>query len=106
MVYSSRILIERVLRDQVRALSNVDIREDATVGGLTVRDGRITGVDFGEHVDADLVVDAMGRGSSVSSWLVAAGWPEPEGLTPDAKATYTSRRYDLPCPPPTPRSRA
>ncbi|HKN56894.1 MAG TPA: hypothetical protein VJX66_30680 [Amycolatopsis sp.] len=100
MVYSSRILIERVLRDQVHALSNVDIREGVTVGGVTVRDGRITGVDFDEHVDADLVVDAMGRGSSVSSWLVAAGWPEPEVLTLDAKVTYTSRWYDLPSPAP------
>ena len=50
----------------------------------------------GEHIDADFVVDAMGRGSSVSGWLVAAGWPEPEVRTLDAKVTYTSRWYDLP----------
>src|SRR5947208_13176456 len=67
MVYSSRILIERVLRDKVRELPNVVIREGVTVTGLTTRaggtrDGAVTGVDFdaGEHVDADLVVDAMG----------------------------------------------
>ncbi len=108
MIYSSRILIERVLRDKVRALANVVIREGITVSGLTVRgggtrDGRVTGVDFSlstgdEHVDADLVVDAMGRGSSVGNWLVDAGWPEPEVQTLDAKVTYTSRWYDLPSP--------
>jgi len=40
----------------------------------------------------------MGRGSSVGGWLVAAGWPEAEVLTLDAKVTYTSRWYDLPAP--------
>ncbi|WP_410657271.1 hypothetical protein [Amycolatopsis sp. lyj-112] len=108
MIYGSRILIERVLRDKVRGLANVVIREDVAVNGLTVRgggtrDGAVTGVDFSastgdEHVDADFVVDAMGRGSPVGGWLVNAGWPEPEVRTLDAKVTYTSRWYDLPSP--------
>ncbi|QKV75554.1 NAD(P)/FAD-dependent oxidoreductase [Amycolatopsis sp. Hca4] len=98
MVYGSRILIERVLRDKVRQLANVDLREGVAVRGLTTADGKVTGVGFadGEHVDADFVVDAMGRGSPVSGWLAAAGWPEPEVQTLDAKVTYTSRWYDLP----------
>ena len=85
MVYSSRILIERVLRDKVRRLSNITIREGVSVRGIETTaggtpHGRVTGVTFStatdgdEQVDADLVVDAMGRGSSVSDWLVAAGW--------------------------------
>ena len=106
MVYSSRILIERVLRDKVRLLSNVTIHEGISVNGLVTTDGglvhgRVTGVTFSstegdERIDADLVVDAMGRGSSVSRWLAAAGWPEPPVQTLDAKVTYTSRWYDLP----------
>jgi 2-polyprenyl-6-methoxyphenol hydroxylase-like FAD-dependent oxidoreductase len=98
MIYSSRILIERVLRHKVRELANVTIREGVTVSGLTTLGGEVTGVDLAgdEHLDADFVVDAMGRGSSVSSWLVAAGWPEPEVRTLDAKVTYTSRWYELP----------
>ena len=101
MVYGSRILIERVLRDKVRELANVVVREGVSVRGLTTADGEITGVGFSaadgeEHVDADFVVDAMGRGSPVSGWLAAAGWPEPEVRTLDAKVTYTSRWYDLP----------
>jgi 2-polyprenyl-6-methoxyphenol hydroxylase-like FAD-dependent oxidoreductase len=108
MVYSSRILIERVLRDKVRGLANVVVRDGVSVSGLATRgggtrDGAVTGVDFStstgdEHVDADFVVDAMGRGSSVGNWLAAAGWPEPEVQTLDAKVTYTSRWYDLPAP--------
>ncbi|WP_328457051.1 hypothetical protein [Amycolatopsis sp. NBC_00438] len=103
MIYSSRILIERVLRDKVRGLANVVIREGAAVRGLTSRDGAITGVTFTtsggeERLDADFVVDALGRGSSVGAWLVAAGWPEAEVRTLDAKVTYTSRWYDLPAP--------
>ena len=109
MVYGSRILIERVLRDKVRRLANVTIREGVSVSGIETSGGgtptgRVSGVSFSsseagdEQIDADLVVDAMGRGSSVSDWLVAAGWPETPAMTLDAKVTYVSRWYDLPSP--------
>ncbi|RNL79014.1 NAD(P)/FAD-dependent oxidoreductase [Nocardioides marmorisolisilvae] len=111
MVYSSRILIERVLRDKVRALGNVRIREGVSVTGVSTTgggtsSGRVTGVRFRqaqptedggeERLDADLVVDGLGRGSSVSAWLAAAGWDEVPVQTLDAGVTYTSRWYDLP----------
>ena len=107
MIYSSRILIERVLRDRVRALPNVTIREGVAVQALEYADaggpdGAVTGVRFQagdsepERLSTDLVVDALGRGSSVSDWLVAAGWPQVPVKTLDAKVTYISRWYDLP----------
>jgi 2-polyprenyl-6-methoxyphenol hydroxylase-like FAD-dependent oxidoreductase len=98
MVYGSRLLIERVLRDRVRALKNVTIREGVTVTGINTDEaGRVIGVKFsGEEVDADLVVDALGRGSRVSDWLVAAGQPEVPVITLDAKVVYVSQWYDLP----------
>jgi len=104
MVYSSRILIERVLRDKVRQIGTITIREGVSVTGIETAAGpagRVTGVTFStpdgdERLDADLVVDALGRGSSVSDWLVAAGWADPPVQTLDAKVTYTSRWYDLP----------
>ena len=48
MVYGSRILIERVLRDKVRELANVKIREGVSVSGLHTDGGgtphgRVTG---------------------------------------------------------------
>jgi 2-polyprenyl-6-methoxyphenol hydroxylase-like FAD-dependent oxidoreductase len=102
MVYTSRILIERVLRDKVRALKNVRIEEGVTVRGLTHEDGAITGVEYqpadGDvtSLSAEFVVDALGRGSSVSAWLEHAGWPAATVQTLDAKVTYVSRWYDLP----------
>jgi 2-polyprenyl-6-methoxyphenol hydroxylase-like FAD-dependent oxidoreductase len=102
MVYSSRILIERVLRDKVRLLGNVTIREGVSVQGLVTSgtgtaNSRVTGVVTADaQFHADLVVDAMGRGSSVSDWLAAVGCPQPPVQTLDAKVTYTSRWYDLP----------
>ena len=106
MIYCSRILIERILRDKVRALPNVRIEEGASVQGLLHEPGAVAGVVFqpaeGEPVslDADLVVDALGRGSSVADWLEQAGWPQPPVQTLDGKVTYVSRWYDLPTPRP------
>ncbi|MGW7051189.1 FAD-dependent oxidoreductase [Streptomyces sp. NPDC054887] len=106
MVYSSRVLIERVLRDKVRELPAVEIREGVTVTGLRTSGGgtergRVGGVEYragddSGHLAADVVVDALGRGSSVADWLIKAGWPAPPEKTLDAKVTYTSRWYDLP----------
>ncbi|MCD0449274.1 hypothetical protein LO762_08750 [Actinocorallia sp. API 0066] len=106
MVYSSRVLIERVLREKVRELPVIKIREGVTVTGLrstgggTVN-GRVEGVEYRDddgdhHLSADLIVDALGRGSSVIDWLVGTGWAAPPERTLDAKVTYTSRWYDLP----------
>jgi 2-polyprenyl-6-methoxyphenol hydroxylase-like FAD-dependent oxidoreductase len=113
MVYGSRILIERVLRDKVRVLSNVALREDVSVRGIaTARagcpDGRVTGVRVSADpagggqrlIEADLVIDAMGRGSSMTDWLRAAGWPEIPVRSLDANVTYTSRWYQKPPEPP------
>ncbi|MFH5231215.1 FAD-dependent oxidoreductase [Antrihabitans spumae] len=106
MVYGSRILIERVLRDMVRKLDNVTIREEVVVRGIETErggtgSGRVTGVNFtdanGEQsISADLVVDALGRGSSVPAWLAAAGWAEPPVRSLDAKVAYSSLWYQLP----------
>lgn len=115
MVYSSRILIERVMRDKVRELDNVKVIEGASATGITnvgggIPGGRITGVEWRDSdgnnhtIEADLVIDALGRGSSVSDWLVAAGWPATPERTLDAKVTYTSRWYELPAEPEKPES--
>lgn len=106
MVYSSRVLIERVLRDKVREVPAIEIREGVTVTGLRsrgagTRDGRVEGVEYRDadgdgYLEAGLIVDALGRGSSVIDWLRAAGWAAPPEKTLDAKVTYTSRWYDLP----------
>lgn len=110
MIYGSRVLIERVLRDKLRALPNVAVREGTSVVGIETTgggrpDGRVTGAwilnpSDGEPrlIVADLVIDALGRGSSVGEWLHAAGWPEVPVHTLDANVTYTSRWYRKPAP--------
>lgn len=106
-IYTSRILIERVLRDKVRGLANVRIREGVVVTGLEYEKpgepgGGVTGVHFqntrGEpgFACSDLVVDALGRGSHVMRWLEREGWPTVPVQTLDARVTYVSRWYGLP----------
>lgn len=66
----SRHLYETVLRKFVLDVSNLKVEQDAAVDGLqfdTVKN-RITGVHLktGSTVEADLVVDASGKGSNIS----------------------------------------
>ncbi|MCF8569284.1 hypothetical protein L5G32_03255 [Gordonia sp. HY002] len=109
MVYSSRLLIERTLRTRLAEVTNVDVEEGVSVVGLETADadsssGRVTGVwvtgrETGsdrELVDADLVIDTLGRGSQVAKWLTKAGWPEAPVQSLDAGVTYTSRWYQKP----------
>lgn len=104
MIYTSRLLIERVLRDKVRLLPNVRVLEGVGVQGIEHAAGAITGVTFQhgtddpETITSAFTVDAMGRGSSVGDWLAHAGWPSAPVKTLDAKVTYVSRWYDLPAP--------
>lgn len=108
MIYSSRLLVERVLRDMLRDIPNVTVEEGVGVSGLETADGadgrRVTGVRLsgrpggpdGNVVEADLIVDALGRGSRVSEWLHRAGWPQVPVRTLDAGATYSTRWYQKP----------
>ena len=108
MVFSSRLLIERTLRDKMAQVANIVVQEGMVVAGLSTtgdpgRDGRVTGVWVtggaeGDRrlIEADLVIDALGRGSPVSKWLAKAGWPEVPVQSLDAGVTYTSRWYQKP----------
>lgn len=109
MVYASRLLIERTLRDKLAEVPNVRCEEGVsvvgleTVGGGTAQ-GRVTGVwvTGGEEgrakrlIEADLIVDSLGRGSGVAGWLEKAGWDEVPTQSLDAGVTYSSRWYQKP----------
>ncbi len=108
MIYSSRLLIERTLRDQLSRVANLRVEEGVNIVDLetsgTAPDGTVTGVwvtggeGDGERrlIEADLVIDTLGRGSLVSQWLVKAGWPEVPVQSLDAGVTYSSRWYQKP----------
>lgn len=107
MLYTSRILLESVLRTRVRALPNVRIREQTDVTGVVVNpaSGRVAGARICDRrgetpvdaiAEADLVVDAMGRGSRVAAWLQQATGVQVPTLDLNAKVMYSSRWYNRP----------
>lgn len=103
MVTASRILLEHLLRERVRALPGVRWFTGCEVTGLVLalKTGGITGVYLrGDHgscaVAADLVVDCSGRGSRMAAWLAELGYEPPpvEELRMDVR--YRSRHFRLP----------
>jgi 2-polyprenyl-6-methoxyphenol hydroxylase-like FAD-dependent oxidoreductase len=65
-----------------------------TVRGLLTRDGRVRGVDTPRgSIDADLVVDASGRGSRAPQWLEQCGFRPPRETSVNAFLGYASRLY-------------
>jgi 2-polyprenyl-6-methoxyphenol hydroxylase-like FAD-dependent oxidoreductase len=102
----SRPLLESQVAERVRALPNVTILDGMRAVGLCsdVR-GTIMGVRTcrpgthreDEEIEADLVVDAMGRGSMVPQWLAEIGFEPPRAELVGASVSYASctfRRAD------------
>lgn len=90
----TRAYLETTVRQRVAALSNVEIRHETAVNGLTGVTGRVTGVelDGGESLAADLVVDATGRGGGrADRWLEKLGCPAPKVETVKIDVGYTTR---------------
>ena len=100
---SSRPLLESCVRRRVMALPNLEVKDGHDVRGLvasSAHDGkcvtgvRLRGPEAGEEtLAADLVVDAMGRGSRSPAWLEALGYPRPEETEIKVRAGYTTRIY-------------
>jgi 2-polyprenyl-6-methoxyphenol hydroxylase-like FAD-dependent oxidoreductase len=105
VVSASRGLIEDRIRARVRAHGAVRFAPPCDVAGLRAsRDGRrIDGVRLlrradasaEETLDADLVVDATGRGTRTSRWLEALGFDRPEQDELRVDVGYATRRYTL-----------
>jgi 2-polyprenyl-6-methoxyphenol hydroxylase-like FAD-dependent oxidoreductase len=75
----------------------VAIREGATAAALQAAGGRVTGVtlESGEALEADLVVDASGRGARAPGWLEALGHGAPPETVVKANLGYTSALFRL-----------
>ena len=101
-----RPLLERVVRDRVRAIDEVDIVDGCDVLGLLANSDRtrVTGVRVLRRADhsaeetmtADLVIDASGRGSRTPAQLADLGYHEPAVEHVHVGIRYVSRRYRLP----------
>ncbi|WP_158883396.1 FAD-dependent oxidoreductase [Amycolatopsis anabasis] len=101
--------LESRIRTRVAALSNVRLRERCDILGLvTTKDhSRVTGVRIrpqarnsaDETLEADLVVDATGRGSRTPSWLEAFGYSRPPEERVTIRLSYTTCQYRFPVSP-------
>jgi 2-polyprenyl-6-methoxyphenol hydroxylase-like FAD-dependent oxidoreductase len=94
-VLLSRPFLEAAVRRRVRALPNVDMRSGCAVAGLIMPSDRVTGVQVqgGETLEADLVVDATGRGSRTRTWLADRGYESPAEEKVEVNLSYTTRCF-------------
>jgi flavin-dependent dehydrogenase len=94
MLTFSRPLLDWAVRPRLRAT----VLEGHEVTALVPRGRDVAGVELrsGDVVDADLVVDATGRGSRAPAWLAALGYPAPPETLVDPLLGYASRYYAIP----------
>jgi 2-polyprenyl-6-methoxyphenol hydroxylase-like FAD-dependent oxidoreductase len=102
---ASRPLVEDLVRRRLLELPGVAVLDGheatalaPTAGGRSVRGVALRRVDGGipSTVDADLVVDASGRGSRTPVWLAELGFPAPRTTQIDSHVAYASRIYRIP----------
>jgi 2-polyprenyl-6-methoxyphenol hydroxylase-like FAD-dependent oxidoreductase len=102
--WQTRPFLESHLRQRLKRDTDVRIRDRATIVGLLTdtMKSRITGVEIRhgendadiERVEADLVVDASGRGSQTPKWLESLGYPRPVETSVEVNIGYASRDYE------------
>lgn len=101
--FLSRPFLESEVRRRVLAIKNLSHLDECDVKGLTTTPDRerVTGVRIElrsdapteRTIEADLVVDASGRGSQSPAWLDSIGYGRPEEVQIKVNAGYTSRIY-------------
>ena len=98
-VTARRPVLEQVLAEAADAETGLEIRRGVSVAELVLRAGNgtphVTGVrtESGEQLDADLIVDAMGRRSQLPRWLEAAGTRPVHEEAEDSGFIYYSRFF-------------
>ena len=96
----SRPLLEGIIRERVRCISNVHFWYGCQVQGLisSSDNRRITGIKLGAETAvhpelADLVIDATGRGSHSPGWLEAIGYRKPEEDRIEVNMSYATCHF-------------
>ena len=92
----SRPLLEGLVRERVRSIANIRLRDGCQVQGLTATsdNNRVTGVRVnGDVLPAALVVDATGRGSRSPVWLEGMGYGRPKEERIEIDIAYATRRF-------------
>lgn len=104
LVSASRRLLEHHVRRHVLTLPEVTLVDHCDVVGLTAHSGKVDGVQIlrradnsvEEVIDADLVVDATGRGSRLPTWLAGLGYRPPDEEKVAVDLGYATRCYRMP----------
>jgi 2-polyprenyl-6-methoxyphenol hydroxylase-like FAD-dependent oxidoreductase len=92
----TRPLLENIVRKRVLSLRNVLAKEDTQVQGLAMAEDRscVKGVQLADEVlEADLTLDATGRGSRTPQWLEEAGYAKPKEERVEVALGYTTRFF-------------
>lgn len=100
IVTGRRPIVEAVFAAAVEE-AGIAVRRGTTVAELCTGESVLAGVPHvtgvrtteGERIEADLVVDAMGRRTRLADWLAAAGGPTPQVESEDCGFVYHSRYY-------------
>jgi 2-polyprenyl-6-methoxyphenol hydroxylase-like FAD-dependent oxidoreductase len=104
MYLASRPFVEFHVRRRVQALGNVRFLDDHdVVEPIAATPDRVTGVRLIDRttgddtpLNADLVVDAMGRAARTPAFLERLGYGRPEERRSTANATYSSQLLHIP----------
>ncbi|MEU5090351.1 FAD-dependent oxidoreductase [Streptomyces sp. NPDC021356] len=104
-VSATRPVLESRVRERVAALPGVVLLERHDIVGLVADDMRdtVTGVRVQSQepgaeertIEADLVVDATGRGSRAPLWLEEFGYERPDEERIRIDLSYTTRKFRL-----------
>ncbi|MGI5186130.1 FAD-dependent oxidoreductase [Dactylosporangium sp. CA-152071] len=102
-VTAPRPVLEHHVRSRVASLSNVKFLEEHNILGVTTTEDatQVTGVRVQhrsdnatpETLEADLVIDATGRGSRTPAWLEEIGYQRPREDRVKVGLAYTTRHY-------------
>ena len=99
---ASRPLIESVLRRRAMAVANITLRPGCRVTEIVPAHGAARGVRFdpaagqSEALEADLVVDASGRGALTVALLDTIGWQRPPVTEVGVDITYATAVMQMP----------
>jgi len=100
----SRPLLESLIRRRVRAIGNVEILDGHdVVEPVAAQPDRVTGARVANRdtgatrvLDAELVVDAMGRAARTPAFLESLGYDRPTTEQSTANASYSSQLMRVP----------
>ncbi|MDQ2959279.1 MAG: FAD-dependent monooxygenase [Actinomycetota bacterium] len=103
MITCSRPLLDWIVRDQALRNDRITLLQRHEVDSLIGAGGRVVGARVRElasqtvrSLDAELVVDASGRGSQLGRLLTELGLPTPDEDVVDSGIAYATRIFQAP----------